>query len=789
MKKLSTKIIALILVVLIAALFPVQVYADQPEYISEVKIGIGSDVDDASEDLEGYEIVTMDGEYADINAKAGSYGGGKGERAVLIGYKTTTVKSDAITDLSILNMGADVKYDDLGIFIQEKMDTEITPLLDNFVKSLEEYRINYNSDNKENRDRARASHDLLNTLFDDDTEMSLGDLFLNETRYEIGEEEYNKLSDDEKKQHADLVTVLLQSTNIAVQTMEYALAMASDTSEDNWLDRFPKLTYKNMIYQTGLPPKDAKKALSREYYDDTQLILALWDDFQKRLEKADVYRKVLDAIADGVDYERAFATIEGTDLDSSSEEELKKYAEANTVIGKYADIASDMEAIVTIKEYLEEIPYGKETMLDFFLQPYEDIAKTSTAIYPLIASLSEGQRAALNFMSLETLIMMTMQNKKAYNEAKITEQEPLSIYFGVDREMYDIGGIALTPNTTSESVTDMLNVDSNAALVWQNFKVGTDAVVANAFMEAFKYMKDDFVMPKVNVIMPIYKVYAIYSNIAENGKLLFVTDTIAPERTKYLMDCFDKFSTGFWETQEVFTMDGAKTIWHTSEHEMEMIKEDIAKWMDINGGNVFGYIAYGITFVVSAAGLYTLSTQYDIEYTPGPAVVYDTISFNRYNENGERISVDSKPIRYKACTCEREDEDYKDALGDKSDLNGDVGKQWLILYATKDQALDPILADSFKVQYGNNNLPAGYKTGLHLFGTTGAVDLNNKDFCWDHGKDGIWVFFKRDTGASVTGSVFSNGTVALIGVGGAIFGAAITAVAMTVSRKRKAEEK
>ncbi|MBQ3470897.1 MAG: hypothetical protein IJH17_00760, partial [Clostridia bacterium] len=644
MKKVSTKIIALILVVLIAALFPVQVYADQPEYISEVKIGIGSDVDDASEDLEGYEIVTMDGEYADINAKAGSYGGGKGERAVLIGYKTTTVKSDAITDLSILNMGADVKYDDLGIFIQEKMDTEITPLLDNFVKSLEEYRINYNSDNKENRDRARASHDLLNTLFDDDTEMSLGDLFLNETRYEIGEEEYNKLSDDEKKQHADLVTILLQSTNIAVQTMEYALAMASDTSEDNWLDRFPKLTYKNMIYQTGLPPKDAKKALSREYYDDTQLILALWDDFQKRLEKADDYRKVLDAIADGVDYERAFATIEGTDLDSSSEEELKKYAEANTVIGKYADIASDMEAIVTIKEYLEEIPYGKETMLDFFLQPYEDIAKTSTAIYPLIASLSEGQRAALNFMSLETLIMMTMQNKKAYNEAKITEQEPLSIYFGVDREMYDIGGIALTPNTTSESVTDMLNVDSNAALVWQNFKVGTDAVVANAFMEAFKYMKDDFVMPKVNVIMPIYKVYAIYSNIAENGKLLFVTDTIAPERTKYLMDCFDKFSTGFWETQEAFTMEGAKTRWHTSAEEMEMIKEDIAKWMDINGGNVFGYIAYGITFVVSAAGLYTLSTQYDIEYTPGPAIVYDTISFNRYNENGERISVDSKPI-------------------------------------------------------------------------------------------------------------------------------------------------
>ena len=148
MKKVSTKIIALILVVLIAALLPVQVYADQPEYISEVKIGIGSDVDDASEDLEGYEIVTMDGEYADINAKAGSYGGGKGERAVLIGYKTTTVKSDAITDLSILNMGADVKYDDLGIFIQEKMDTEITPLLDNFVKSLEEYRINYNSDNR-----------------------------------------------------------------------------------------------------------------------------------------------------------------------------------------------------------------------------------------------------------------------------------------------------------------------------------------------------------------------------------------------------------------------------------------------------------------------------------------------------------------------------------------------------------------------------------------------------------------------------------------------------------------
>ena len=52
MKHLTRAIIAVLLAVLIGTLLPVQVFADSPDYISEVKIGMGKNSEDALAGLE-----------------------------------------------------------------------------------------------------------------------------------------------------------------------------------------------------------------------------------------------------------------------------------------------------------------------------------------------------------------------------------------------------------------------------------------------------------------------------------------------------------------------------------------------------------------------------------------------------------------------------------------------------------------------------------------------------------------------------------------------------------------
>lgn len=70
MKHLSRAIIAVFMAILMGTLFPVQVFADTPEYVSEVKVFEGS-YDKAAD--EGYTILTGDdGKAIDLNQGSGS---------------------------------------------------------------------------------------------------------------------------------------------------------------------------------------------------------------------------------------------------------------------------------------------------------------------------------------------------------------------------------------------------------------------------------------------------------------------------------------------------------------------------------------------------------------------------------------------------------------------------------------------------------------------------------------------------------------------------------------------
>jgi hypothetical protein len=138
-------------------------------------------------------------------------------------------------------------------------------------------------------------------------------------------------------------------------------------------------------------------------------------------------------------------------------------------------------------------------------------------------------------------------------------------------------------------------------------------------------------------------------------------------------------------------------------------------------------------------------------------------------------------------------------------MNGDVGKQWLALYAVKNEAMAPIIADSLLVKVNSTDLPSGYTTGIHMFGSDSAFNLNNTKYVWNGSAPNVFVYFNVDdqpsstsTGASagtntdsasVTGSVFTTGSLFLSGGIGLLLGAGIVALIFIAMKPKKKEEK
>ncbi|MBR3620357.1 MAG: hypothetical protein IKN56_02525 [Clostridia bacterium] len=200
MKKITMIITALVMALLIAATIPAQVFADSiPEYISEVKIGMGKKAADAKAALNGYKILSdAKGNPIDLNNDAGGGWGSKGEKVVYLGYKTTADRKEAVTDLALMNMKGGYSTKDYDTLMEGQLKSQIIPFVENFQKAINEYRANYRTGNSAAKQRCRYIHDILNKFIDDDTGRGLGDLLLNETNYELGVKAYNKLSAADK---------------------------------------------------------------------------------------------------------------------------------------------------------------------------------------------------------------------------------------------------------------------------------------------------------------------------------------------------------------------------------------------------------------------------------------------------------------------------------------------------------------------------------------------------------------------------------------------------------------
>ena len=805
MKKILTTVLSLTMAIVMAFLGAAQVLADsQKTYVSEVKVAMGGS---AENDLtaEGFTILCDDnGSPIDLNQGAGGGKYSQGDKKVLMGYKTTTDITEAITDLALMNMEGGYDVQEYDLLMKRYLSAQISPFIDKFIVAINEYRENIESEDDVNRQRAEYIRAMLNKFTDDDCGgAGLGDLLLNETVYEMAKPQFDGLSEKEqedkgiagvnaevrdalpeaeKNQHCDILTLFAQADGQIMLVIYDLITRAADTSDDSWIDRFTAMTYDDLLDSYDMAPTDAKKKAARDFDDDANIILTNWEDFRSLLIGAeDDVETINDAQLPDVD--AADAKVDALDNDSSDEDIVDAVVSFIEVQTQTSELVG-LTAAVTVADFLEGIEYGDGTLYDFFTRTSSEAAADITSLYPMAAALSEGQRAGIEFISLRELVMLGNRDVE-YADDELEDIEPTSVYEGVDRAIYQKGGVALT----------------------------SDALRTRALEKMHNKANDSFLSTKTIVLWAVTGTLALgfigsvigwgvrASQLSKENELLGLfkeaTDDLGWE---YKDDIIVRYMNNKGDVN-VLIIDGTSYSPGAAVAAEERLGESVdrlasqvpvAKWMSV------GFAA--VTFIMAGVSAYMtwqdLKDFYKVDFSPIPHYMVDETAITYTNERGEKLVKQNQAAYYEAVKCNRKENDKNfEALDYCADMNGDVGQQWLALYACRNyQEMQPILADSFRVVVGSNDIPAGYDNrGIHMFGSDSAFNLNSKLYDWNQSAKSVFVYFKVDETAPVgeaatAGSAFSTGRVAVAAICGVGLGALVTALAMTAVNKKKSRK-
>ena len=777
------------------------------KYIKDVFIAYGEKKEDAEKWLRdhGWEPFTdlNDGK----NSKA------KTDAVAVMGYRRTDNPEEAITDMATMFMQGGYSFDDYEDLVKKKR-AEINEFINSFVPALEEYRLNYQGKgSKGGKKRAQMVRVLLNKFYDgdpndpdavNDTGKPLGDLLLKKTKTELGEEAYAALSAEDKAKTADLQQIILESSGPAVLIVEQALALATDTSTKSWLQRLDGLTGADLVDNIekyapeaegqDLAPSAALSLLAAHFEDSSKKLAEQWIDVHEDILWYENYceengLRQAENSDDNAKVEQFF-----NDMRETDEERYTKEFDRFTNVDIYYS---------TLKKTAYSGDWG-DTLFDFF-RPEDDNADYSDEIdyfAPLAASLSKGQRAALEFISLTALLKMGMDSssvtkadlpsvKEMFKDKDGNVLESISIYSGINRAIFR-KGVALTSdalmqkNLGRDPYDELWDLGGMADMAFYvGIGVGALSAAAGAAMfiatyKSIKTLTEDvayFQNMKSSYQLTLHGVAKPYAR--DVGALRMYTDKLSEAQSK--LSKATKISTaGKW----LMGIGGALMILSAILKGVQM-----AKYYN----RTFSVIP---RMIVEERKIVTTTTDEN-----GNEV--DLINFDQFDY-------------YEVAKCNRQEigihtsaqngvSDYQEwGCGDAADLNADVGKQWLALYVNRaGKKGQPILADTLKLRTGKEEVkngnkaseaakkPDGYDGCLHMFNSTGPVLLDNEDFCFRSDNEGMYVFWKTDANAypaEATASAFSGGVLALAGFGGIGLGILGTTIVMFPKMKKKKEE-
>ncbi len=714
-------------------------------YISDVMISYGKTADEAKKWLtdNGYTVLDHD-----LNEGADDLLSTK--RAVYLGYKTTKNAEEAITDMRLMNMKGGYSVEDYQMMLDDQKEN-IGIFIDNFIVAVSEYRNNYAKGQK----RAVSAHKILNLLYDDDTNRYMGDLLLDKIKEEYPDEEWEALSDEEKAKTADMTTILMQANSDAVLTIEQTIAMATDSGDTLWVERYDSAkTYDEMLDEImekeNLTVNAAEKYLAAEYDADAKSIAS----------KLEAYKSYLQ-----------YYMNEEISL-ANTAEEIEAYDKEHEDFDY-----NNWFAAGTQYELMTTMVNDDVSLLDLVMSAdYNVSGDDRYMLYPLISILTKGQRACLDFLSMYQLIALGVNNDEATEEAvnvslseTATKNLQTSVYDGVNRAVFG-GNVALTgeayklQNATGQSVLQGANgpVSVTTIVLYASFGVSLLAMAAS---------------------------WGVSSHMASVAKKL------SADSLRY----FEEYSTrsttlqtmirkGFdFYDQKYINMDEAAKLANANSTSAYRASGTATKWAK--------YFKYAGAAMICIAGILLgisiwrtivdLQEYYNTEFIPIPAYMVD----QSVNDKDEKVYT-----YYTAVRCNRAEQgmvtDATKLLGDFGDLNGDVGRQWLALYTTKDKAAgDPITTD-LVVQYKSSDLPKDKGYALSMFDESVAQNLTNKKlgYTYADGKGGIYLFYNADSTAFATGSIFSNAKYVLIGVAEIAVIAAAFFIGRAVGKKKRKEQ-
>ena len=515
-------------------------------------------------------------------------------------------------------------------------------------------------------------------------------------------------------------------------------------------------------------PTDAAQELRKEYDDDAHEILSMWSALKEQLDNFDQNVEDLKELQSR-DLTEQRRIVDNYNAETATEEETTAFAKALAELNAVTESMAVLYADIAVKEYLSSIEYKDGTLADFFSMKYRNVSREITLLYPLVASLTEGQRAGLQFVTLSDLVMFAYPDSEGYKDAAFDALEEVSIYEGVDRNIYKKGGVALT--------SDALRANASAELAGDGSQFSTLTFIMTCVTG----------LSVIAFLTPFIGLFVARSQAADLGvsNLMVVQDNFVNNTTTY--------------QRKVPKIKGLADEFEGEVIKIEKEQNDTGfrtRIVERNAVSAKLAIGLGVIMVVAAAvTLYMaysdMVAYYKVDYTPIPHYMVDEKDITAYNAKGEKIVIKNQAAYYKAVDCNRaENDEWFDILGVSADLNGTVGRQWLALYAAKNENMAPILAASLKAVVGSTNVPSGYKTGIHMFGSSAGYNLNNTQLVWNNQAKSVFVYFKAEEGAaggSASGSVMTAGSLVLTGIAGLAVGVLGVVCVTAITKKKRAK--
>ena len=496
-----------------------------------------------------------------------------------------------------------------------------------------------------------------------------------------------------------------------------------------------------LMDKENLTVNQAVKQLAAEYDDDAKKIAANFENYKSFIET----------------YTNADITLDSTT------QEIEAYEKANEDFN-----TSDWLTAGTQYEVIKALENDGVTLYELIFGDDFDVENDDRyMLYPLVSLLSDGQRACLDYISTYQLVAIGINDdnavKSAFEKVDVESVDGLknvSIYDGVDREVFG-EDVALT----GEAYKLQSSTGQNPADTWtDNISNTTLALIAGFAL---------------SMAATVYCWYSASSMTKLSNELA--------GRALPMVEKVNDLESSFVKAKQLGEMEKAAELeksWKALDSRYDNL---IAKSNSADGfARLFTYIGLVTTCITFALMVLTLWNSYNdlkefynAEFTPIPSNMVN----QSVDENDKKVYT-----YYKAVKCNREAQkmvtDSTELLGDYGDINGDVGRQWVALYTTKDKAAgNPITAD-FTVQIGNSDLPND-SMALSIFCESVAQNLTNKKagYTYADSNDGIYLFYGTDESA-FAGSAISNGMYALIGGSVAIV-VAVVAYFLGVNTEKK----